>query len=540
MAYDDLRDWIQALDRAGELKRVRMEADPILEITEIADRVSKSRVIDKDRQGALGGKALLFENLKGYPGSQLLINQFGSARRMRLALEVDALDEIAERIRGFMDVKSPQGFLDKVKMLPMLAEMGKFFPKTVASGPCKEVIKRDNFSLLDFPILQCWPKDGGRFITLPCVITRDPKTGKRNVGMYRMQIYDERTTGMHWQRQKVAAEHYRDHLRNAAIATDHVGTAAPGRPDVRSAASAVDIMARSSGGAILAAGDRPSGRMEVAVAIGTEPALTFSAIVPAPPDVEEFIIAGFLRQKPVELVKCETVDLEVPAHAEIVLEGYVNLDELRTEGPFGDHTGFYSLEDEYPVFHVTCVTHRKNPIYATTVVGKPPQEDAWMGKAVERIFLPLMKLTIPELVDINLPVEGVFHNLMIVSIRKSYPGQARKVMNAIWSLGQAMFTKCIIVVDEDVDVQDVADVTLKVLNNIDPERDIQFTLGPVDSLDHAARLANYGSKMGIDATRKWSTEGFERPWPDEIVMDAKTRALVDGKWKTLARELGME
>jgi len=544
LAYDDLRDWIQALDRAGELKRVRTEADPILEITEIADRVSKSRVIDrvigKDRQEALGGKALLFENLKGYPGSQLLINQFGSARRMRLALEVETLDEIAERIKGFMDVKSPQGFLDKVKMLPMLAEMGKFFPKTVASGPCKEVIKRDNFSLLDFPILQCWPKDGGRFITLPCVITRDPKTGKRNVGMYRMQIYDERTTGMHWQRQKVAAEHYRDHLRNAAITTDHVGTAAPGRPAVRSAAAAVDIMARSSGGSILAAGDRPSGKMDVAVAIGTEPALTFSAIVPAPPDVEEFIIAGFLRQKPVELVKCETVDLEVPAHAEIVLEGYVNLDELRTEGPFGDHTGFYSLEDEYPVFHVTCVTHRKNPIYATTVVGKPPQEDAWMGKAVERIFLPLMKLTIPELVDINLPIEGVFHNLMIVSIRKSYPGQARKVMNAIWSLGQAMFTKCILVVDEDVDVQDVGDVTLKVLNNIDPERDIQFTLGPVDSLDHASRLANYGSKMGIDATRKWSTEGFARPWPDEIVMDAKTRALVDSKWKALARELGIE
>jgi 4-hydroxy-3-polyprenylbenzoate decarboxylase len=529
LAYDDLRDWIQALDRAGELKRVRMEADPILEITEIADRVSKSRVVNKDRQGALGGKALLFENVKGYPGSQLLINQFGSARRMRLALEVDALDEIAERIRGFMDVKSPQGFLDKVKMLPMLAEMGKFFPKTVASGPCKEVIHRDKFSLLDFPILQCWPKDGGRFITLPCVITRDPKTGKRNVGMYRMQIYDERTTGMHWQRQKVAAEHYRERMRHSV--QNESGA---------DASAAVDIMARSSGGSILAAGDRPSGKMDVAVAIGTEPALTFSAIVPAPPDVEEFIIAGFLRQKPVELVKCETVDLEVPAHSEIVLEGYVNLDELRTEGPFGDHTGFYSLEDEYPVFHVTCVTHRKNPIYATTVVGKPPQEDAWMGKAVERIFLPLMKLTIPELVDINLPIEGVFHNLMIVSIRKSYPGQARKVMNAIWSLGQAMFTKCIILVDEDVDVQDVADVTLKVLNNIDPERDIQFTLGPVDSLDHAARLANYGSKMGIDATRKWSTEGFARPWPDEIVMDAKTRALVDGKWKALARELGIE
>jgi 4-hydroxy-3-polyprenylbenzoate decarboxylase len=527
LAYDDLRDWIKALERAGELKRIRTEADPILEIAEIADRVSKS----KDKKGTVGGKALLFENLKGYPGSQLLINQFGSARRMRLALEVDALDEIADRIRGFMDLKSPQGFLDKVKMLPMLAEMGKVFPKAVATGPCKEVIKRDNFSLLDFPILQCWPKDGGRFITLPCVITRDPKTGKRNVGMYRMQVYDERTTGMHWQRQKVAAEHYRDRMRQSV---QHDGdTGAPAR-------AAVDIMARSSGGAIRAEGDRPSGKMEVAVAIGTDPALTFSAIVPAPPDVEEFIIAGFLRQKPVELVKCETVDLEVPANAEIILEGYVNLDELRTEGPFGDHTGFYSLEDEYPVFHVTCVTHQKDPIYATTVVGKPPQEDAWMGKAVERIFLPLMKLTIPELVDINLPIEGVFHNLMVVSIRKSYPGQAHKVMNAIWSLGQAMFTKCIIVVDEDVDVQDVADVTLKVLNNIDPERDIQFTMGPVDSLDHAARLANYGSKMGIDATRKWSTEGFGRPWPDEIVMDSKTRALVDGKWKALAKELGID
>ena len=527
MAYDDLRDWITALDRAGELKRIRTEADPILEIAEIADRVSKS----KDKQGTVGGKALLFENLKGYPGSRLLINQFGSERRMRLALEVEGLDEIAERIRAFMDVKSPQGFLDKVKMLPMLAEMGKFFPKTVATGPCKEVIKRDNFSLLDVPVLQCWPKDGGRFITLPCVITRDPKTGKRNVGMYRMQVYDERTTGMHWQRQKVAAEHMRDRMRQSVANEGDAG--APAR-------AAVDIMARSSGGAMLAEGDRPSGKMEVAVAIGTDPALTFSAIVPAPPDVEEFIIAGFLRQKPVELVKCETVDLEVPADAEIVLEGYVNLDELRTEGPFGDHTGFYSLEDEYPVFHVTCVTHRKDPIYATTVVGRPPQEDAWMGKAVERIFLPLMRLTIPELVDVNLPIEGVFHNLMIVSIRKSYPGQARKVMNAIWSLGQAMFTKCIIVVDEDVDVQDVADVTLRVLNNIDPERDIQFTMGPVDSLDHAARLANYGSKMGIDATRKWSTEGFARPWPDEIVMDAKTRALVDGKWKALAKELGID
>jgi 4-hydroxy-3-polyprenylbenzoate decarboxylase len=531
LAYDDLRAWIAALERVGEIKTIHTEVDPILEITEITDRVSKDLGADIKRAGSAdgprpGGPALLFQNIKGHPGAQVLINQFGSARRMNLALEVDSLEQVADRIRAFMDVKSPQGFLDKVKMLPMLAEMGKFFPKTVSSGPCKEVIKRDNFSLLDFPILQCWPNDAGRFITLPCVVTRDAKTGKRNVGMYRMQVYDERTTGMHWQRQKVGAEHYREALRSAAQADAAAGS--PSR-----ATAAVDIMARSSGGSVLVEGTRPRGKMEVAVAIGADPAITFSAIVPAPPDVEEYLIAGFLRQKPVELVKCETVDLEVPATSEIVLEGHVHLDELRSEGPFGDHTGFYSLEDLYPVFHVSCVTHRKNPIYATTIVGKPPMEDGWMGKAVERVFLPLMRLTIPELVDINLPVQGVFHNLMLVSIKKSYPGQARKVMNAIWSLGQAMFTKCVIVVDEDVNVQDMSEVTLKVLNHIDPERDIQFTFGPIDSLDHASRLANYGSKMGIDATRKWPSEGFHRPWPDEILMDAKTKAIVDKKWKDL-------
>ena len=546
MAYNDLRDWIAALDRAGELRKIRTEADPILEVAEITDRVSKSR---SSKYGP-GGPALLFQNLKGHPGSELLINQFGSARRMNLALEVDSLDEVAERIRGFLDVKSPQGFLDKVKMLPMLAEMGKFFAKTVTTGPCKEVIQREKFSLLDFPILQCWPQDAGRFITLPCVITRDPNTGKRNVGMYRMQVYDERTTGMHWQRQKIGAEHYREAIRNAAIASNPITAGAlPSLPRVQSRgpaasgarATAVDIMARTSGGSQLSgAAPMPSGKMEVAVAIGTDPALTCCAIVPAPPDVEEFLIAGFLRQKPIELVKCETVDLEVPADAEIILEGYVNLDELRREGPFGDHTGFYSLDDQYPVFHVTCITHRKDPIYATTIVGKPPMEDGWMGKAVERIFLPLMRLTLPELVDINMPLEGVFHNLMILSIRKSYPGQARKVMNAIWSLGQAMFTKCILVVDEDVNVHDLGEVTLKVLNHIDPERDIQFTLGPIDSLDHASRLPNYGSKMGVDATRKWTSEGFARPWPDEILMDARTRSVVDSKWKALAKELGIE
>src|SRR5579884_818160 len=523
LAYDDLREWIAALDRAGELKRIRAEVDPILEITEIADRVSKAGRANHFPKMNPGGPALLFENVKGHPRSKVLINQFGSARRMNMALGVDSLDDVADRLRQFIDVKSPQGLLDKVKMLPMLADMGKFFPKTVSGGPCQDVVRTENFSVLEFPILQCWPKDAGRFITLPCVITRDPRTGKRNVGMYRLQVFDGQTLGMHWQRQKVGAEHYRDAMRRAAQGDSN-----------RSAA--VDVMARTGGGAIAPEGDRPGGRIEVAVAIGTEPALTFSAIVPAPPEVEEFLIAGFLRQKPVELVKCETVDLEVPASAEIVLEGYVNLDELRTEGPFGDHTGFYTMEDEYPVLHVTCITHRKNPIYSTTIVGKPPMEDAWMGKAVERIFLPLMKLTLPEIVDVNLPVEGVFHNLMIVSIRKSYPGHARKVMNGIWALGQAMFTKCVVVVDEDVNVQDIGEVVLKVFNNIDPERDIQFTLGPVDSLDHASRLPNFGSKMGIDATRKWPTEGFSRPWPHEIRMDAQVKALVDKKWKSLGIE----
>ena len=545
MPFDDLRQWIAALDRAGELKRIKTEADPILEIPEITDRVSKGR----DAKGKPGGPALLFQSLKGYPGAQLLINQFGSDRRMKMSVGVESYDEIADRMRRFMNVKSPQGFLDKLKILPLLTEAGKFFPRTVFTGPCKEVIKREKFSLLDFPILQCWPKDGGRFITLPCVTTRDPKSGKRNLGMYRMQVYDERTTGMHWQRQKNAAEHQRERMRLAVVegTTNHVGTAAPAvqpgaarQRGTESARAAVDIMARSSGGSILAEGDRPSGKMEVAVAIGTDPVVTFASIVPAPPEIEEYLVAGFLRGAPVDLVKCETVDLEVPATSEIVLEGYINLDELRSEGPFGDHTGFYSLEDLYPVFHVTCITHRKDPIYCTTIVGKPPQEDAYMGKAVERIFLPMMKLTVPELVDINMPIEGVFHNLMIVSIKKSYPGQARKVMNAIWSLGQAMFTKCIVVVDEDVEVRDLADVTLKVFNHIDPERDIQFTLGPVDSLDHASRLPDFGSKMGIDATRKWAGEGFTRPWPDEIVMDAKTKALVDSKWKSLAKELGLE
>ena len=539
MAYDDLREWIAALEKHGELKRIREEVSPELEITEITDRVSKLRsgVGDQGSRYAPGGPALLFENVKGHPGHSVLINQFGSERRMAMALGVDKVDEIAQRITGLIHMKPPAGgLLDKLKMLPQLGALTSAFPKSVSAkdAPCKEVIRREGFDLGEFPILKCWPHDGGRFITLPCVHTCDPRTGKRNIGMYRMQVYDGQTTGMHWQRQKVAAEHFREALRRAASLSSENPLAA-----------GVAIMAESAGGAV-AVPDGPIGglpqvtlgaqkgsRLEVAVAIGTDPATTFAAIVPAPPEVEELLIAGFLRGKPVPIVKCETVDLEVPAHSEIVLEGYVELGELREEGPFGDHTGYYTLTDTYPVFHLTCITHRRNPIYAATIVGKPPMEDAWMGKAVERIFLPAMKMTIPELVDVHLPVEAVFHNLMIVSIRKSYPGQARKVMNAIWSLGQAMFTKCVIVVDEDCDVQNVPEVVLRVANNIDPQRDIQFTLGPVDSLDHASRLPNYGSKMGIDATRKWKSEGFARPWPAMIEMDRATKAKIDAMWQKL-------
>jgi 4-hydroxy-3-polyprenylbenzoate decarboxylase len=526
MAYDDLRDWIKTLEDHGELKRIREEVSPELEITEITDRVSKS-----------GGPALLFENVKGHPGHQVFINQFGSERRMALALGVDNLDAIADRISALLNLKAPEGFLDKLKLLPQLSELSSAFPKTVtaSNAPCKEMIRRDHFNLNYFPILKCWPHDAGRFITLPCVVTRDPRSGRRNIGMYRMQVYDGQTTGMHWQRQKVAAEHYREAIRAAASA------AANSNPLTASVAA----MAESAGGACaipdspiggipqIALGNLRGSRLEVAVAIGTDPANTFAAIVPAPPEIDEYLIAGFLRGSPVEIVQCETVDLQVPARAEIILEGYVELGELRAEGPFGDHTGFYTLADQYPVFHLTCVTHRRNPIYAATIVGAPPMEDAWMGKAVERIFLPAMRISIPEIVDIHLPVEAVFHNLMLVSIRKSYPGHARKVMNAIWSLGQAMFTKIIIVVDEDCDVQNIPEVVLRVANNIDPERDIQFTLGPIDSLDHASRLPNYGSKMGIDATRKWQAEGFTRPWPALIEMDRATKARIDTLWPTL-------
>ena len=486
MALKDLGEFIGRLERDGELARIREPVDVELEIAEITDRVSKS-----------GGPALLFERPRSArEGTSfaipLLINALGSKHRCEMALEVSSLEDVAGRLEELLEMKPPEGFLEKVKMLPRLAELSSFLPKSVKTGPVKEIIERDRPSLASLPIMKCWPEDAGRFITFPIVITRSPKTGRRNVGCYRMQVYDEQTTAMHWQIHKGGAEHFRWLEREGK-----------GR------------------------------RMDVAVALGADPVTMLAGVLPLPADLDEFLFAGFLRRDPLELVSCETVDLEVPANAEIVLEGYVDLDDIRVEGPFGDHTGYYSLADKFPAFHITCLTRRKDPIYVSTIVGPPPMEDYWMGHAVERIFLPLMRKQLPEVVDMHMPAEGIFHNLMIVAIRKSYPGHARKVMNAIWGLPGAMFTKCIVVVDHDVNVHDMREVAWKALNHIDPERDIQFTLGPVDQLEHASRLPNFGSKMGVDATRKWPTEGFARPWPGEIIMDAETKKKIDELWPRL-------
>jgi 4-hydroxy-3-polyprenylbenzoate decarboxylase len=513
MAYRNLREFIARLERENELRRIAEPVDTDLEITEITDRVSKA-----------GGPALLFERPRSARDGKeyalpLLINTLGSKRRLELALDAASIDEVAGRIDDLLDTKPPAGLLEKVKMLPKLAELGSFFPKMVHSGTAQEVIERDQLSLAQFPIMKCWPQDGGRFITWPMVITRSPKTGRRNVGCYRMQVFDERTTAMHWQIHKGGAEHFRALARAAG---NVVG------------APLVD--ARTEGQA--QAGPLPEGfgqarRLDVAVALGADPVTMLSGILPLPEDLDEFLFAGFLRHQAIELVKCQTIDLEVPAEAEIVLEGYVDLDDMRTEGPFGDHTGYYSLPEVFPAFHLTCITHRRDPVYVSTIVGPPPMEDYWMGHAVERLFLPLMRRQMPEVVDMHMPPEGVFHNLMIVSIRKRYPGHARKVMHAIWGLPGAMFTKCIAVVDDDVDVHNLREVAWKAFNHIDPERDIQFTLGPVDQLEHASRLPNFGSKMGIDATHKWPSEGFTRPWPDEIRMDEATKRKIDGMWQRL-------
>lgn len=486
MAFNDLREFINELEQRGLLKRIKTEVNCDLEITEITDRVSKM-------EGSRN-VALLFENVKGYD-VPVLMNAFGSMERMALALGVESLDEIAADIQEILRLPSIslQTKLDLVKIIPK-AKRAMNFPKYVKKAPCKEVIIKDQPSLEKFPILKCWPQDGGKFITLPLVFTKNPKTGKRNVGMYRLQVYDGQTTGMHWHIHKNGAENYRAHQE---MGLD---------------------------------------RIEVAVAIGGDPVITYCATAPLPKDIDEMVLAGFLRKKSVEMIKCETVDLEVPAQSEIILEGYVLMNELRWEGPFGDHTGYYSLADDYPVFHITCITHRKDPIYPATIVGKPPMEDCYLAKATERIFLPFLKAQIPEIVDINLPLEGVFHNCAVVSIKKTYPQAAKKVMHAIWGMGQMMFTKMIIVVDSHVNVQDMKEVWWRVYNNIDAKRDIVMVDGPLDALDHSSPMPHWGTKVGIDATKAWPQEGHNREWPDEIVMSEDIKALVDKKWKDLGLE----
>lgn len=513
MPFTDLREFIQALDREGELLTIDAPVSAELEIAEITDRASKSK------DGA--NKALLFSNVKGYD-IPVLINAFGSMKRMCLALSVDNLDDIAARVRHFIKPKVPENLLDKVALLPTLMELARFPPKVVAGpAPCQEVvITNTSEPMLDkLPILQCWPEDGGSFVTFGAVITRNRKTGIRNLGMYRLQKFDNCTTGMHWHKHHDGARNFEEVRRansasRATVADEppNYGTLFTDQPFLQSSTI------------------NNSNKLEVAVAIGCDPASTYSASAPLPPEIDELLFAGFLRQSPVRLVKCKTVDLEVPANAEIVIEGYVDQNELRREGPFGDHTGFYSLAGTFPVLHVTAVTHRKDPIYQTTIVGKPPQEDCYLGKATERIFLPMVQMLVSEIVDMNLPWEGVFHNCAIISIDKRYPGHARKVMSAVWGLGQMMFTKFVIIVDKDVNVQDLSEVALHVFGNTDPRRDMMFVDGPLDILDHSCPLLGFGSKVGIDATRKWRSEGFERDWPRPIEMSADVKDLVSARW----------
>ena len=488
MSLDTLQEFIAAIEAAGELVRIAPPVSVHLELCEIADRVMK-------QPG--GGPALLFERpllrdgtVSEYP---VAINLFGSMRRMSLALGVDDLDQVGARITKLLDLKVPEGLMGKLSLLPRLLEVSKFPPRMVGSpAPCQDVVWRgDDVDLDRLPIITCWPEDGGPYITLPMVISKDPVRGIRNVGMYRVQQLGKRDVAMHWQRHKSGAEHWRQMAEKGE-------------------------------------------RMPVVIAIGADPASVYSGSAPLPPTVDEFIFAGFLRSKPVKLVKALTCDLEVPAESEFVLEGYIDPSEpLVTEGPFGDHTGFYSEADLYPRVHITAVTMRKDPVYATTIVGRPPMEDYYLGHATERIFLPLLKLTTPEVVDYHMPAEGIFHNLVFVSIRKQYPGQAYKVMNALWGQGLMSLAKVLVIVDEWVNVRNPQEAWWVALNNLDPERDARFTMGPVDVLDHASRSFTYGSKMGLDATKKWPEEGFTRNWPTVIRMDAGTKAKVDVLWPSL-------
>ena len=483
MSFRNLSEFLRALEADGDLVRVRREVSPRLEIAEIADRSVKG-----------DGPALLFENVSG-SSFPVAINLFASRRRMLRALGLETFEQWDSRLEPLLDPRPPEGLLEKLKTIPKVTELAQIFPKTVRSAPCHEIVETgEDVDLGRLPVLTCWPQDAGPFITLPLVITRDPASRKINVGVYRMQVFDRNTTGMHWQKHKDGAGQARGY-------------------------------------------EREGRRMEVAVAIGADPVTVFSGIAPLPPGISEFLFAGFMRGEAVSLVDAKTVDVPVPAEAEIVLEGYVDPGERRREGPFGDHTGFYSLEDDFPVFHVTAVTRRRDPVYLTTIVGRPPMEDGFMGEAVERLFLPLVRRMIPELVDMHLPVHGIFHNLMLVSIDKRYPGHARKTMHAIWGTGQMMFTKTIVVFDKDVNLRDGPEALWRALTAIDPERDLEVVHGPVDELDFAARLPCYGSKIGVDATRKWKEEGFTRRWPDEIVMSEEVRRRIDLLWPDLGIRL---
>ena len=501
MAYESYSDFIVALERAGELKRISQPVATELEITEIADREMK-------QPG--GGKALLFEKptvngqVSPFP---VAINTLGSWKRMAMSMGAESVDAVAAELGSLMKAKPPTGFREALALFGTAIELRHARPKHIKSGPCKEVIHRFDApatrtepwppapdwregtalfppTLLDLPILKCWPLDGGRFVTLPCVVTQDPDTGERNVGMYRIQVYDERTTGMHWQLQKVGARHGRRYYETGA-------------------------------------------RMPVAIVIGGDPVYTFCATAPLPDGLDEFLMAGYLRRKSIELVKCETNDLEVPANADFVIEGYDDPREpLRDEGPFGDHTGYYTLPEPYPVFHITALTHRKNAVYPATIVGIPPMEDFYIGAASVKLFLPIFKMNFPEIVDIALPAEGVFHNLVFVSIKKTYPMQAYKIMHGLWGMGQMMFTKYLVVVDAEVDVHNTSDVLFRLCANTDPQRDSMFTRGPADVLDHATTEIAVGSKLGIDATKKLPGEGFKREWPPLIKMDAAVKQRV--------------
>ncbi len=499
MAYASFREFLDSLDQAGELIKV---SDPLaseLEITALADREMK-------QPG--GGRALLVEKptvngaVSQFP---VAINTLGSFKRMAMSFQAESIQAVSEELGSLMKAKPPTGAREAMKLLGTALELRHAKPKMVRSGSCQEVVHRfDNGSrtapvagecptLLDIPILKCWPEDGGRFITLPCVVTKDPDTGERNVGMYRIQIYDSQTTGMHWQLQKVGARHGRRYYES--------GT-----------------------------------KMPVSIFIGGDPAYPFCATAPLPDGLDEFLLAGYLRKKSVELVKCLTNDLEVPANADFVIEGYVDPTEpLRPEGPFGDHTGFYTLKEPYPVFHVTAVTHRKQAVYPATIVGIPPMEDFYIGAASVQLFLPIFQMNFPEIVDIALPAEGVFHNLVFVSIKKTYPMQAYKIMHGLWGMGQMMFTKYFVIVDDDVDVHDTSQVLFRLCANTDPKRDSIVTKGPADVLDHATDAVGVGSKMGFDATRKLAGEGFQREWPPLIKMDPEVTAKVDKIWSTLSR-----